>query len=202
MGRWFVVSRLVRVPADMNRDYRIRTIRLWLLTLLVCVWAIFDVRAAMFIGSIPPLGFFFCCCGGECEHCSGDIADEYQIVLSGVANGTCAVCAFLDDTYVVSRVDDNCCHDLGLTPFDPPLGICFSNSVTLYFQTHPEGCLLGATSSASEVILHDNSPSTDYVIFERSTSPEDCAYSSADFPFLSDTADCDFSGATCTVSAL
>ncbi len=49
------------------------------------------------------------CCGGTsttCAHCDAAPSDTMQIVLSGISNDDCALCAGLDGTYEVTRVAD------------------------------------------------------------------------------------------------
>ena len=153
-----------------------------------------------------------CCCStasNPCFGCSGDITNNMQVVLSGVANcGSCSNCSSLDGTYVVPYISNGPCNFLdcfdvssssivACTSIDGfEIQVVIQNLFGTYYvdvnvQTNSDSACGGTGCAGAQF---------------RSTSLSEpsCAFSNYDVPYSSTGVgtECDFSGATCKITAI
>jgi hypothetical protein len=77
-----------------------------------------------------PLAFFQancpCCGGATCAHCdTGTMPNQVQIVVSGIANASCATCASLNGTFILTArapIGGNCAWQLVISEVCGPSG--------------------------------------------------------------------------------
>lgn len=181
---------------------KVQIVRFWLVCIaaLACLCLIRDPAFAL----IPVLFFpgqagCFCCAGAaDCIACTvGTTHLTYEVVISGVADGSCGDCESLNATYVVSQdVPISNCHFAYI--FSPD--ICLYSKIDLQIST---AVLLGFRAQVAIRPVPDNGNSFGAVSSDFSQA--DCHFSGhvVDSQIQVDpTDDCDGTAMTCTVTAL
>lgn len=147
---------------------------------------------AMGIGIQP------CCCGGAaCIFCtSGTVADELEVTIAGLANGTCSNCGDLNDTYILQSVGEvpaGCCwtYEFSETCGWDQIVACISHPIASdYFLEVSFGRVAGAAFVVT------------YLKNLGSDRPS-CNWSALDVPVTAQVEDpCDDDSSTCTVTSL
>jgi hypothetical protein len=182
------------------------------------MWELFIILLMALASS--PVSFFNCCC------CACSPETSFQVDIAGVANdGFCTVCSNFDGTYFLTPTGTNCLGASGftclwqytnLTMGDPcgracgaPNGICVRLIQTLTgggdsictVTVQAKGFVFGFGNCGFEKANQPNG-----VFVKNFGAPATCAdYVALDVPY--DHADttavnCDFTAATCTVTAI
>ena len=133
----------------------------------------------------------WCCCG-LCADCVGHSPDQMQIVLANVANANCVACNNWNDTFILDRHYQNwyCAWDFNGDQW------CAGARETLYcsFSWVANALVVRAWSGVGLGVAHFQK---DYGSLPR------CNPSSESIPLVSDDdSECDFSAATCVITAL
>jgi len=147
-----------------------------------------------------------CCCGGTCTHCIGGGAEQYLIAIRGLAAYSpvnCGDCAALNDDYIVTRTERECCGEKHcFWGYDFPATICLIDHLWMRI------CDTDACPGNYDVVQVEMRSEHAEIWWEKDlpndTFPFDCAFSgynvpisSMAFPFR-----CKISDSTCTVTAL
>lgn len=153
-----------------------------------------------------------CCCvvfDNPCNGCDGDISSNMQVVLSGIADcGTCSNCSSLDGTYIVPYINNGPCNfrdcfDVSgssivactsVNGFE--VQVVSQNLFGTYYvdvnvQTNSDSACGGTGCAGAQFrALLDEIPS--------------CRFDGFDVPYASTAVGvgCDYSGATCTITAI
>jgi len=160
-----------------------------------------------------------CCCEGgpPCDYCTGGMPDGYNVTFSGVANGTCGTAAYCtgywNDTFpCIPSTDEpvnNCLMYFpgpGAGDYDTPGhdcgGGCGAQSYLVQVLWYT---LLGNYGVFVQAALYSEHCATTTVDFYKEwASKPDCSLSDETLTYdpLTDTMTaCDFSSATCTITA-
>jgi hypothetical protein len=138
---------------------------------------------------------------GCCYSCDDSTPDEYQVTIGGVANSTgCTDCVDFNGTYVLSRIND-CTWNLCATPDNPPtcsgqavnsIGVTLSTNgddVQVYVRGYQDTECLNEISEAwfNETVGSD--------------LRQNCEHAAQSVSRVTMPSFCDWSAATCTVTA-
>lgn len=161
---------------------------IWLLELLAVSWFI-----------LAMAGGYPCCCVGQC-FCCNDRVGVYEIVISGVVNGSCANCTAFNATFELRRPSKNSCSweynipdtDCGGTPAEFLISLDIQCSG---WPPYPELVVFLTTNNNNDYVEMNKVTITSY----------DCAEGIPSSPGVNvDGANsiCDFSGTSIVVNAL
>lgn len=139
-----------------------------------------------------------CCCEpdnpviDDCPNClTGTMRQFYRVDVSGVADGICDTCNAYDGSYFYDFGTTDC-TDSTITN----RGGKFFNGVACVAQTTLSTSLVFQGVPSELVRFAGNAPAFN---FEQSAADQDCGSLSYSLTWISDSTDCDFSGATATV---
>jgi len=161
------------------------------------------INAMPFDASTATVSMTF---NGCCYLCGDSTPLEMQVVLAGVANDTgCSDCSEFNGTYILPATD--ACEWQLCTGFDPDPN-CSSTTVQSMRITMTNSRLLGTTTTEVKCQLYTSADcSSGFVgqqVFQNTTSNARvyCEYSSENISASASSTFCDWSSATCTVTAL
>ena len=151
------------------------------------------------------IGLWPCCCGGEvsCEFCGGTAPDQYTVTFSGVTDGDCDnpdwCAAYWNDTFTVTQTENPCVY---YSDADPD-GSCRCsgniNRVKVIWS-----CPGGTYTCLVEAEMDHVTCEGEWADFVQTwESKPDCDLDSESLSYDCDMmGSCDFTSATCTVSAV
>ena len=137
-------------------------------------------------------------CFSTCVRCDNDVAPStLKVVVTGIANGTCGTCAGLDGTYYLPFREANAAYCIWRQ--DSISTECALNwRVFAYLDLVASDELIIDFDQTTDIILPANQAR-----FRLDAVDHDCfQWTDLDIPFVSDGTYCDWSGATCEVTAL
>jgi hypothetical protein len=154
----------------------------------------------------------YCCGSGEpCDHCSGNSGPtDYQIVIAGVVNGTCVDCGNWNATRTASfNAGDGSFACCWATPIFSLLCAGAGNADHVYINTTGAGDFIvtgantGGVGAGNRCVAAGISPFWNFLGSYTSDDIPCKTFSAEDIPLFSGAnPQCDFSAATCEVTAL
>ena len=143
-----------------------------------------------------------CCCGADCEHCSGGASSQWQVVTSGIGNDGCGDCdPDLNDTWILDQDLDHatigCVYSYTL-----PEAICDIDFIYGFYHHDGAGYYWGVVFRQGVGLGLTHFSFNGPAGWRQAGKPA-CAFNNESLTRKTETSsDCDLSGATCLVTAI